>query len=469
VRSIRANLVLWVVGTLAVGTVVVLAATYVLTRNQVGSLFDEELKQVALAVHLREDWTQTRRVRIARPGFALSVRAYDRTGRVYFETALPSLPADLPHGFDEGIAFVETLEGPWRVYTHVTEEGTVQVGQAVATRDELARELSLSVLMPMLLLIPALGMVVAWALKRGLQPVNETSRLVSDRDASRLDPLPVENVPGELLPLVHQVNGLLARLEAALDAQRHFLADAAHELRSPVAALALQVQLAERAHSPAARSAALHELARGVERARRLVQQLMDFARLDSAAPLQAFAAVNLAALAREVVAGYAARAERQDVDLGVEAPAVLQAFAAEPELRSLLENLVDNALRYAPAGSPVTVSVCEADGMIELRVLDAGRGIPPSERGRVFERFHRVAGDATQGTGLGLAIVKAIVERHHGSIELSDAAAHSELPGLAVSIRLPAWHGHARTSEPALGAVDVDEPGTARSTGRLA
>lgn len=451
-RSIRANLVLWVVGTLTLGTVIVLAATYALTRNQVGRLFDEELKQVALAVHLREDWTQTRRMRIARPGFALSVRAYDKTGRVYFETALPSLPADLQQTFSEGLASIGTDEGPWRVYTHVTDEGTVQVGQAVAARDVLARELSLLVLMPMLLLIPLLGVVVGWALGRGLRPLHETSRRVSDRDASRLDPLPIANVPGELLPLVHQINALLARLEGAFDAQRRFLADAAHELRSPVGALALQVQLAERAHSPAARSAALQELARGVERARRLVQQLMDFARLDSGVPLQAFSPLNLAALAREVVGSYAARAESQDVDLGVDAPATLYAFGAEPELRSLLENLVDNALRYAPAGSPVTVSARESRGMIELRVLDAGRGIPGAERERVFERFHRVAGDATRGTGLGLAIVKAIVERHHGAIELADAGPSAELPGLAVSIRLPSWQGQARTAEAGFG-----------------
>ena len=451
-RSIRANLVLWVVGTLALGTVVVIAATYILTRNQVGRLFDEELKQVALAVHLREDWTQTRRMRIARPGFALSVRAYDKTGRVYFETALPSLPADLPQTFSEGLASIGTAEGPWRVYTHVTDEGTVQVGQAVATRDALARQLSLSVLMPMLLLIPLLGVVVGWALKRGLRPLHETSRRVSDRDAARLDPLPTENVPAELLPLVHQINGLLARLDGAFDAQRRFLADAAHELRSPVGALALQVQLAERAHSAAARAAALQELGRGVERARRLVQQLMDFARLDSAVPLQAFSPLNLAALAREVVGGYAARAESQDVDLGVDAPGTLHAFGAEPELRSLLENLVDNALRYAPAGSPVTVSLREAGGMIELRVVDAGCGIPLAERERVFERFHRVAGDATRGTGLGLAIVKAIVERHHGAIELSDADARAELPGLAVRIRLPAWRTQAKAPEAARG-----------------
>ena len=451
-RSIRANLVLWVVGTLALGTVVVLAATYVLTRNQVGRLFDEELKQVAHAVHLREDWTQPRRMRIARPGFALSVRAYDKTGRIYFETALPSLPADLPQSFTEGLASTLTDEGSWRVYTHVTDEGTVQVGQAVAARDALARQLSLSVLMPMLLLIPVLGVVVAWALGRGLQPLHETSRRVRDRDASRLDALPTENVPRELLPLVQQVNALLGRLEGAFGAQRRFLADAAHELRSPVGALALQVQLASRAQSPAARSAALEELARGVERARRLVQQLMDFARLDSAVPLQAFAPLNLASLAREVVGGYAPRAEAQDVDLGVDAPGALHAFGAEPELRSLLENLVDNALRYAPAGSPVTVSLREAHGMVELSVVDAGRGIPLAERERVFERFHRVAGDSTRGTGLGLAIVKAIVERHHGTIELADADPGAPRPGLSVSIRLPAWRAAAKAAEAPLG-----------------
>jgi two-component system OmpR family sensor kinase len=438
VRSIRANLVLWVVGALALGTVVVLAATYVLTRNEVGRLFDEELKQVAHAVHLREDWTQTRRLRIARPGFALSVRAYDERGRVYFETALPTLPWDLPQTFSEGLASIATGEGPWRVYTHVTEEGIVQVGQALAARDSLARDLSISVLMPMLLLIPLLAVVVGWAQKRGLQPLTETSHRVSDRDASRLDPLPTDHVPQELLPLVEQINALLARLEGSLDAQRRFLADAAHELRSPVAALALQVQLAERAQTPAARSAAFRELAHGVERARRLVQQLMDFARLDPGVPQQRFAPVNLAQLARDVVGSYAPRAEGDEVDLGADAPAPLQVLGNEGELRSLLENLVDNALRYAPPGSAVTVSVRQDGPDVALAVVDGGRGIPAAERERVFERFHRVAGDATRGTGLGLAIVKAIVERHHGSIALSDANQRAERPGLAVSIALP-------------------------------
>jgi signal transduction histidine kinase len=139
-----------------------------------------------------------------------------------------------------------------------------------------------------------------------------------------------------------------------------------------------------------------------------------------------------------------------------------VQAFGAEPELRSLIENLVDNALRYAPPGSPVTVAVRQVEGMVELRVVDAGRGVPAAERERVFERFHRVAGDATRGTGLGLAIVKAIVERHHGSISLSDADPGAALPGLAAAIRLPAWRGHARPAEP----LSAERPGAAARSG---
>jgi two-component system, OmpR family, sensor kinase len=434
VRSIRRNLVQWLVGALVLGAVIVLAGTYALTRQQIGTLFDDELRQVALAVHVQEDWLQPHRVRIARPGFSVSVRAYDRSGRTYFETALPSLPADAPLTFIEGLSRIDTQEGTWRIYTHVTPEGIVQVGQPVARRDALARELSLPVLMPMLLLIPLLAALIAWVLQRGLAPLQETSRRVSDRDAARLDPLPTAPVPQELLPLVEQINALLGRLSSSLDAQRRFLADAAHELRSPVAALALQAQLAQRAQTPQARAAAFEELKRGTERCRRLVQQLLDFARLEPGVRVEADAPVDLAALAREVVGSHAAHADELGVDLGADAPAHAHVLGNEWELRSLIANLVDNALRYAPAGSAVTVSVLTFEERVELAVVDAGPGIPPGERERVFERFHRVAGDPTAGSGLGLSIAKAIAERHRGEIRLQDAA-----PGLAARVELPA------------------------------
>ncbi|HEY5897151.1 MAG TPA: ATP-binding protein [Burkholderiales bacterium] len=402
-------------------------------------MFDEELRQVALAVHVREDWMQTQRVRIARPGFSLSVRAYDTNGRLYFETLMPSLPADTPQIFSEGLRDVETTEGRWRLYTHVTSEGIVQVGQPVATREALARELSLPVLMPMLLLIPILAALIAWALRRGLAPLQDASRSVSDRDVSRLDALPVEGVPRELRPLVEQINALLERLAASLDAQRRFLADAAHQLRSPVSALALQAQIAQRAQTPAARVEALEELRGGTERTRRLVQQLLDFARLEPGVPSGPLVPVDLAKVAREVVGTYAAQADELGVDLGADAPGHAFVSGNEPELQSLLANLIDNALRYAPAASAVTAAVNTVDGKIELAVVDAGPGIPAGERAQVFARFYRVPGDLTAGSGLGLSIAKAIVERHGGRIRLEDASPGAPRPGLAVRVELPA------------------------------
>ena len=454
-RSIRRTLVLWLVGGLALGSLAVLAGTYFLTRHQVGRVFDEELRQVALAVHVREDWIQAQRVRIARPGFELSVRAYDAGGRLYFETLMPSLPPDTPQSFVEGLSDIDTGEGRWRLYTHVTSEGIVQVGQPVAARDALARELSLPVLMPMLLLIPLLAALIAWALNRGLAPLGDASRSVSDRDVARLDPLPTAGVPRELAPLIGQINALLARLAASLDTERRFLADAAHELRSPVSAIALQAQLAQRAQTPAARAAALEELRSGTERARRLVQQLLDFARLEHSVPVEPFAPVDLAKLTREVVGHYAAQAYEASVDLGAEAASPVYVPGIEAELQSLLANLVDNALRYAPPGTAVTASVTQEGDTASVAVVDAGPGIPLGERKRVFERFQRLAGDVTPGSGLGLSIAKAIVERHRGAIVLEDANAALDPPGLAVRITLPACYPSAgresRSSIPAI------------------
>jgi len=440
VKSIRSYLLLWLVGGLAAGSVAVLAGTYALTRSQVGRMFDEELRQVSLAVHVREDnLSGARRVRIARPGFALSVRAYDATGRTYFETLMPSLPADTPQIFAEGLSTVDTADGRWRLYTHVTSEGIVQVGQPVATRDALARELSIPVLMPILMLIPLLAALIAWALRRGLGPLQEASRSVSDRDVTRLDPLSTKGVPEELRPLIQQINALLERLAASLDAQRRFLADAAHELRSPVSALALQAQLAQRANTPEARAAALEELRRGTERTRRLVQQLLDFARLEPGVPSSPFLPVDLARIVRDVVGGYASQADELRVDLGADTAGPAYVSGIEAELQSLVANLVDNALRYAPAGTSVTASVRHADGMIELSVVDGGPGIPAAERERVFERFHRLAGDVTPGSGLGLSIVKSIAERHQAAIRLEDATRDPGRPGLAARVSFPA------------------------------
>jgi signal transduction histidine kinase len=357
---------------------------------------------------------------------------------VFFESGLPSLPADAPKTLDPGFSVVDTPDGPWRMYSHVTPEGVVQVAQPEAVRESLARELALRMAVPELAFIPILAALMVWVLRRSLRPLYETSARVHERDAARLDPLPTADVPEELAPLVEQINALLARLSASLETERRFFADAAHELRSPVAALALQVQLAERAQTDAARAAALAELRSGIARAARLVQQLLDLARLEPGVVSEPPGPVDLAHTVREVIGGFVARADSQGVDLGADAPSSLRVTGAASELRSLVANLVDNALRYAPRGSAVTVSLRDAHGEVELAVVDSGPGIPPEQRERVLRRFQRVDGDATSGSGLGLPIAKAIAERHRGVLVLGDARPGRRPPGLSVQVRLP-------------------------------
>jgi two-component system OmpR family sensor kinase len=296
--------------------------------------------------------------------------------------------------------------------------------------------------------LPLLGVLIAWLLRPGLAALDETSRLMSGRDASRLDPLPTENVPSELLPLVEQINALMARLAAALEVHRRFLADAAHGLRSPIAAIGLQAELAARSRNAETLDSAHEELIRGTRRAARLVQQLLDFARLEPGTATEAPRLVDLAVLVRDVLAAHAVDAEEHGVDLGADMPGEVPITGREVELRTLVDNLVDNALRYAPRQSAVTVGLKRRGGTVEIEVTDAGPGIPAAERSRVFERFYRVEGDATRGTGLGLGIVKAIVERHHGAITLAEAIPGAPLPGLAVRVELPAGGANLRASE---------------------
>jgi two-component system OmpR family sensor kinase len=440
-RSIRRNLVLWLVAALAGGMALVMVATYAFAYAQITRVFDQELVKVAEAVHLGEDWIGPGRVRIPGPGFNLSVRAYDPQGAILFETAEPSMPADVPRLFETGLRVLDTSAGKWRLYTHATPEGTVQVAQPEATRTSLARALSLRMALPELVLIPLLVALMAWVLRRGLEPLTQISRRVEERDASRLEPLPSADVPVELLPLIAKINGLIGRLDQSMAAQRRLVADAAHELRTPVAALALQAKVAQLATQPAARAAAFAELDKGVARATRVVEQLLKLAQLAPEAPRGELERVDLAQLAREVVGSMAPRARSQGIDLGADAPAAAPVLGAKAELRSLITNLVDNALRYAPPDSEVTVKVDREASGVGMSVLDAGPGIPVHDRERVFERFQRVVGDGTPGIGLGLAIVKAIVERHGGRISLEDACPGRERPGLAARVVLPEAH----------------------------
>jgi len=289
--------------------------------------------------------------------------------------------------------------------------------------------------LPLVALIPLL-LAIAWVtVGYGLAPLTGLAGAVRGRGAHSLDPLPAAGLPDELAPLAAALNDLLARLARALAQQREFTADAAHELRTPLAAIRLQAQLVERAGTEAERAEAMGDLRAGIARATRLIDQLLTLARLDPEAGERPFERCDLRRLLAEVVAEAADAAHERGVALAAEdgAPAEITGYPAA--LRTLAGNLVHNAVRYTPEGGRVRAAVRRESDAVVLEVTDDGPGIAPEERARVTDRFYRVPGNATGGSGLGLAIVRKIAELHRARLVLEDGPGGK---GLRAGVRFP-------------------------------
>ncbi len=431
--SIRRRLLVTLLG--AVGAVTLAAAilVYGLARREVDTLLDYQLRQIAL--------TFRSRVRGAPPGggpgagldYAIQIWSPDGE-RLYLDPPDADLPAVIVLGF---VTATTPRGSAWRIYSAELSGLVVQAAQPLEVRQRLAFAAAARTLVPVLLVLPLLAWLVWRAVGRALAPLERLAGAVAARTPSALAPIEEAATPDEALPLVRSLNALLERLRAARSAQRAFVSDAAHELRTPLAALGLQIQLAERARDPDERTAALADLRAGLDRTAHVVAQLLALARAEpDAAPAIPTAPVRLADVVAEVIADHAALAASAGVDLGaaeLRDDAVVRGDAAA--LRTLLANLVANALRHAPAGGRVDVSAAVRAGRPALVVLDHGPGIPASERGRVFDRFYRRAGAAGPGTGLGLAIVKAIADRHGAAVALDDTPGG----GLTVRVEFPA------------------------------
>ncbi|HET6436541.1 MAG TPA: ATP-binding protein [Anaeromyxobacter sp.] len=426
--SVRRKLLVALLGAVVAVTLLGVLATYKVAREQLDDIFDYHLRQIALSLSDRA--LARAAARRAGPELDFSIQIFDQGGvRLYLSR--PEAP--LPPVSDLGYSNVNGPGGLWRVYATAIGGQVIQVGQPVRVREDLAFQAATRTLIPLVLLLPLLALLVWRIVGGGLAPLRRLAGAVTARTPAALDPFGEEGVPVEALPLVRALNGLLSRLRAAMSAQRAFVADAAHELRTPLAALKLQLQLLERAPEGPSRAAALAELAAGLERGTHLVGQLLTLARLDpGAGPPPPAGPVALAELVRQAVADHALLAEAKGIDLGaagMEEAAVTAGDAAG--LRTLLANLVDNALRYTPAGGRVDVSAGLAELGPYLEVADTGPGIPAPERRRVFDRFYRVPGSAEGGSGLGLSIVKAIAERHGAAVALSDT------PGGGLKVRV--------------------------------
>jgi signal transduction histidine kinase len=328
-------------------------------------------------------------------------------------------------------------EQRWRFYSQWDKQHhlRVQVAESHHLREELSGQIAMRLLVPILFGLPLLGLWMWFATQRGLAPIGAVTAAVAGRAPDRLDPLAPAAAPEELRPLIEAMNSLFARVARTLEDERRFTADASHELRTPLAALAMQAEVALRARDADERDKALEQILAGSRRASHLVDQLLTLARLDPAVKL-ALQPVRVDALAAEVCAGHGAAALEKHIALELDAPQDIVAAGDPGLLRILLRNLVDNALRYTPAGGRVVVQVAAAKDGVELVVCDSGPGIPAAERTNALRRFQRLAGQEIEGSGLGLSIVARIAELHGAHLELADNPAGT---GLAVRIVLPA------------------------------
>ncbi len=433
VVSIRRHLMLRLALALAAGGLLLGFATYEFTRQEMNDVFDEQLRQLAVSVrtHYRGEvsmppLTAGTAVDLEDSGFVTQIWSLEKQ-RVFL-----SFPAaDIPWVDNEGYQTLETRQGAWRVYAERTPTHLIQAAQLMGAREELAIDTAVEILLPNLLATLALiAVLLAFALRRGLAPLAQTSTDVGRRSAASLEPITTATLPAELLPLVESVNALMARLASSLSAQRRFTADAAHELRTPLTALRLQVQLLDKATSPVMRQEALADIYRGLERATHLVEQLLHLSRLAPDASDRPFQAVDLAGLVKSVVADFSVLAHARGIDLGAEigpmTASAAQVRGDAQHLRMLLDNLVGNALQYTPRAGKVDVALHVTPSCVTLEVADSGPGIALAERERVFDRFFRGTSShgtdgATPGTGLGLAIVREVAQRHGADILLLD------------------------------------------------
>ncbi len=337
-------------------------------------------------------------------------------------------------------------------------EALVQVAETLGKRSRLATEIVKGVILPQFVILPVAVLLAWFALSRGFRPLAQLQQTIRDRESHDLSPIDERDVPDEVAPLVRSINDLLQRLDKSMGAQRHFLADAAHQLKTPLAGLRTQAELAAREIDSGRADAAtlrhsLQQIALSSERAAHMVNQLLAMARAEDHGAVIRRERVDLAAVVRDVVRDFVPRAMERRIDLGYEGPTTWGegASAATPAtqmmgeailLGELTRNLIDNALAYTPSGGSVTARVLPDPfgQVVVLQVEDTGPGVPPAERAQVFQPFYRALGTQVDGSGLGLAIVQEVAQRHGAEVTLTDAQPRgsSGPPGALFTVRFP-------------------------------
>lgn len=423
-NSLRRQLSGWIAVVTIICGIIAGGCSFFLTFREAQELQDDQLRQVALLVGRTggavEDWTSVAgniddrdpedRIVIHQLGTSV------RTGQPNRTSALSETPANVPEGFQT----IKSHGDTWRLYVHTLPSGNrIAVGQLTEVRDETARDSGLSTLLPVLLLVPCLILLTAWVVRRSLVSVTDLSQLLDQRNDTNLTALPEVAVPKEIRPFVVSINGLMRRLSESLEQQRRFIADAAHELRSPLTALTLQAENLERSNSPKERSDRLQQLKKGLARTCSLLDQLLSLARQQSSSGPTTELRLDL--IVWQVLEDLMPMAVAKGVDLGGMRLDEIIVTVPGNELVILMRNVIDNAVRYTPDGGTVDVGVFIEEGRVVFQVTDNGPGIPNGEEELIFEPFYRVMGTGETGSGLGLAIVRSIADQLGGTVTLKN------------------------------------------------
>jgi two-component system OmpR family sensor kinase len=417
--SLRARLLWFLLAAIVLAAGAQALVAYRTVLSEADDIFDYHMQQMAMS--LRAGLPPSAAVGGIGGGeqnFDFVVQVWTADGVRIFESADQ---AALPQLAVLGFADVHARGTTYRVFSMQTRGLVIQVAQDMAARRSMAGTLALRTIAPVALMAPLLMLVVWWVVSRSLAPVARVRKQVASRQADDLSPVNEEGLPEEVRPLVQELNLLFDRVRHAFDAQKHFVADAAHELRSPLAALKLQVQGLQRAPDDAARDLAVSRLVAGIDRATRLVEQMLALARHEASMAAGAKPEpVDLAEVTRLAISDAVAAAQARGIDIGI-AHADAAVVSGQPEaLRMLLRNLLDNAVKYTPEGGRVDIGIAKLDDdAVELSVDDSGPGLPAAERERVLDRFYRSGEPQAPGSGLGLAIVKSIAELHGATVAL--------------------------------------------------
>jgi two-component system OmpR family sensor kinase len=430
-HSLRGRLLFFLLLAIFLASVVQAVTAYRGALRQADDMFDYHLEQIARSLRGGVPLDPPALDGDAPGDYDFYVQIWGPDGSQIFRSAPAALPPQAVLGFSD----VKVGGVSYRVYSVQTPLQTVQIAQNMSARLARARALAAHAVLPIALMAPLLMLVVWWVISRSLAPVERTRRQVASRSAGDLSPLPEGGLPAEVRPLVDELNLLLGRVGAAFDAQAQFVANAAHELRSPLTALKLQAQALRRSGDEAAREAAVARLNQGIDRAIRLVEQLLALAREEAGLGHPAAQErLNLQDVVQLAVADVLPQAQARQIDLGVgdSEPAWVQGQL--DALRILLRNLLDNAIKYTPAAGRVDVALRIAGANAMLVVEDSGPGIDAEDRAHVLDRFFR-AGNASgaSGSGLGLAIVNTIAKRHGATLSLERS---ERLGGLRAKLR---------------------------------